>query len=241
MGVGWLVRRTLYRFKLKSGWFKRRFPCVSWEDRGFASYLLDQVPADPARYLEFRRDSAPIFLFDPSKREVSREGLLRFDTQSEEDRSGNCIIEADSLLAGIFRFFSHHNIKTGFPPDWFLNYFQEDSGYPPEDRKKHWSEIDDFSSGDIKAVWELSRFSFVFPMVRAFWRTGDEKYVEGFWELVEDWRGHNPPQAGPHWKCGQDIAFRIMAWIFGLYGFLGTKTTTPDRVAELSRMIAVSA
>jgi len=241
MGVGWLVRRILYRFKLKSGWFKRRFPCVSWEDRGFSSYLLDQVPADPARYLEFRRDSAPIFLFDPSRREVSREGLLRFDTQSKEDRSGNCIIEADSILTGIFRFFSHHDIKTGFPPDWFLNHFQEDSSYPPEDRKQHWSEIDDFSGGDIKAVWELSRFGFVFSLVRAYWRTGDEKYAEGFWKIVEDWRKYNPPQTGPHWKCGQEIAFRIMAWIFGLYGFIGAKATTPDRVVELSRMIAVSA
>ena len=237
MGSGWLIYRAFSSFKLKSGWFKRRFPSVPWNDRPLSSYLLDGGLADPTRYLEFRRDRAPSFLFDPSLREASRTRLLQFDTENDK----NCIAEADNILEGRFRYFSHHEINTGFPPDWFLNPFQESAGYLLEERKKHWSEISDFSGGDIKAIWELSRFGSAFTLVRAYWRTGEEKYPEGFWRLVEDWRDHNPPQAGPNWKCGQEIAFRIMAWTFGLYGFMEAEATTPGRVVELSRMIAISA
>ena len=241
MGMGWFARRILYRFKLKLGWFKHRFPCIPWEDKPLSSYLVNQDLADPARYLEFRRESSLSFLFDPSSREVSRNRLVRFDELAEKGSFGNCITEADNILEGKFRYFSRHEVVSGFSPDWFLNPFQDSAEYRLEDQKKHWSEISDFSSGDIKAVWELSRFRSAFTLVRAYWRTGDEKYPECFWRLVEDWRSHNPPQSGPNWKCGQEIAFRIMAWTFGLYGFLGAEATTPGRVAELSRMIAVSA
>jgi asparagine synthase (glutamine-hydrolysing) len=80
----------------------------------------------------------------------------------------------------------------------------------------------------------------VYPLVRAYWRTGDEQYAELFWQLVESWRAQNPPQQGPNWKCGQEISLRVMAWCFGLFGFLDSPRTTAERVTRLAHMIAVS-
>jgi asparagine synthase (glutamine-hydrolysing) len=62
-----------------------------------------------------------------------------------------------------------------------------------------------------------------------------------FWQLVESWRAENPPQQGPNWKCGQETAIRLTAWCFGLYGFMDSPSTTPQRVALLAQMIAVGA
>ncbi|MFP3472466.1 heparinase II/III family protein, partial [Micrococcus sp. SIMBA_144] len=78
--------------------------------------------------------------------------------------------------------------------------------------------IGDLSSdfGDIKWIWELSRFSFVYPLVRAYTTTKDEKYAIDFWEMFEDFVKHNPPELGANYKCGQEMSFRIMAWTFGL-------------------------
>ncbi len=76
--------------------------------------------------------------------------------------------------------------------------------------------------------------------MRAYWRTGEERYAELFWQLIEDWRAQNPPQQGPHWKCGQETSLRVMAWCFGLYGFLDSQSTTAARVAMLAQMIALS-
>ena len=92
-----------------------------------------------------------------------------------------------------------------------------------------------------KIIWEPSRFGFAFALVRAYWRTGDHRYADLFWQLVEDWRAHNPPQQGPNWKCGQETSFRVMAWCFGLYGFLDSEATSAARLASLAQMIAVSA
>src|SRR6185295_14728429 len=74
-----------------------------------------------------------------------------------------------------------------------------------------------------------------------YWRTSDESYIELFWSAVEDWRAKNPPQQGPNWKCGQETAFRVMAWCFALYGLMDAQATTAARVAVLAQMIAVSA
>ena len=77
-------------------------------------------------------------------------------------------------------------------------------------------------------------------MVRAYARTGDESLAECFWQLVEDWRAHNPPRAGVHWKCGQEASFRVMACCFGLYCFAGAAASSPERVARLAQMLAVT-
>jgi asparagine synthase (glutamine-hydrolysing) len=118
------------------------------------------------------------------------------------------------------------------PPNWHCNPLTGQS--VPADR--HWTQISDFDTGDIKYIWEASRFSIVYTLVRAFAATHDPKYALAFWELVENWAKHNPPQRGPNWKCGQEASFRVMAWCFGLYAFIDH--TTPERVAQFVAMIA---
>jgi asparagine synthase (glutamine-hydrolysing) len=157
--------------------------------------------------------------------------LKRWDKEGE-----SAVNAAEKLSQGVFTYFSHTPVATGCPPAWHRNPFSQYEF----SRKQHWSEIDEFAAGDIKLVWEPNRFSFIYMLVRAYWRTGDERYAELFWQLVEDWRIHNPPQQGVNWKCGQEISFRVMAWCFGLYGFLESAPTTAERVAMLAQMIAVS-
>jgi len=122
-----------------------------------------------------------------------------------------CADEAAGILGGKFRLFSHRWIEAGFPPDWHRNQM---TGEPaPADR--HWTELGDFAFGDIKGVWELSRFSWAFALARAFARTRDPRYAEAFWRLFADWCHRNPPNVGPNWMCGQEATFRLMAAAFG--------------------------
>src|SRR5205085_9101233 len=146
-------------------------------------------------------------------------------------------IISEQLAQGRLRYFERATIHTGFPPDWHRNPFTGERA--PGDQ--HWSRIGDFDCGDIKVIWEPSRFGFAYALCRAYWRTGDESYVELFWRAAEDWRAKNPPQQGPNWKCGQETSFRLMAWCFALYAFLDARATTAARIAQLAQMIAVSA
>jgi hypothetical protein len=81
---------------------------------------------------------------------------------------------------------------------------------------RHWTEISDAGVGDIKGVWELSRFPWAFALARAYARAHDKRYADAFWQLFDDWCLRNPPNLGPNWMCGQEATFRLMAVVFAV-------------------------
>lgn len=229
-GPGWLAYRAWYAFWLRSGLAQRRLPVERWETRPFPNFLKNSSLAEPEAYLKYRQESAPSFFFSPNQREAYQPLFFRWDKKQSPENL------AQKLKQGYLQYFGHETVHVGFPPKWHENPFTHQT--IPNDI--HWSRIHDFAYGDIKIIWEASRFGFVFPLVRAYWRSGNEEYAEMFWQAVMDWRRMNPPQLGANWKCGQETSLRVMAWVFGLYGFLFSPTTTPNRVMALAHMIAVS-
>ncbi|HEX9332406.1 MAG TPA: alginate lyase family protein, partial [Anaerolineales bacterium] len=125
----------------------------------------------------------------------------------------------------------------GFPPDWHKDPISGKSLASD----KHWSEISDDGDVDIKFVWEASRFSIVYTLVRAYASTRDEKFAEAFWELIQSWADSNPPNTGPNWMDGQEAALRLMAWMFGFYAFMDSPPTTPERIAQFTVIVAAHA
>jgi hypothetical protein len=91
---------------------------------------------------------------------------------------------------------------------------------------------------DVKFIWEASRFGMVYTLVRAHASSRDEKYAEAFWQLIQAWAESNPPNTGPNWMDGQEAALRLMAWTFGFYAFMDSPSTTPERVAQFTVMVA---
>lgn len=219
-GWRWLVFRLSYAIKLRTGWFRRRFPPFQWSDRPLSFWLRPDVPSKPTEYGAWRDRHQQPFFFDelpsPEALNASRQPLNN----------------ADCILEGRWKYFAHLEYDVGMPPNWHLNPLTGQT--IPCNR--HWSVISDFDSGDIKFVWEASRFSVVFPLVRAYAASRDSKYATAFWNLIADWAKNNPPHLGPNWKCGQEASFRVMAWCFGLYAFRGQ--STPDQIAQLVTMIA---
>jgi hypothetical protein len=137
------------------------------------------------------------------------------------------VAEADAVETGVFRLYSAHDLKCGFPPLWNTDPFT--GREVPADR--HWSRISDFAGGDIKDLWELSRFPWAFSLVRAYARDGKVSRPDAFWRLFESWQAANPPNLGPQWKCGQEATFRLMAAALARYAFSGCAATTPSRLA----------
>lgn len=230
LGPTWLLQRAGYALQLRSGWIQKKLPATAWTAQPLANALSDAALAEPAAYLDYRRAKAPRFFFAPGDREKYATQLKQWDGER------NPVAEIEQFMRGQFTYFNRTVGEVGFPPAWNANPFTGKS--TPSDR--HWSRIGDFGHGDIKIVWEPNRFGFAYTLVRAYWRTGDEGYAEQFWQLIEDWQTHNPPQQGVNWKCGQEASLRVMAWCFGLYGFLNSAATTAARVAMLAQMIALS-
>lgn len=149
--------------------------------------------------------------------------------------------EAKAVCKGWFRFFSHKPVRCHLPPNWFWNPFDENRQDCDLLKSRHWSKIPDFSHGDIKCIWELNRFAWVFPLVRAFQADPDQRFHEVFWQLIENWAYHNPPNTGIHWKCGQEIAIRMFALVTGYFHFQEENSTTVTRKRLLAMIIYESA
>ncbi len=116
---------------------------------------------------------------------------------------------AEDQLKGDIFYFSDRQYNVGSPPDWFLNPVSQ-KRCPDVDL--HWSRLPDFSDevGDIKIIWEASRFDWALVFARAYRITGAEKYLSVLNKWAGDWTDKNPLNLGPNWKCGQEAAIRML-------------------------------
>ena len=113
---------------------------------------------------------------------------------------------AAGLQAGELDYFSSIRKKIGNPPDWFLDPFGDNRIAPDG----HWSKLNEFAAGDIKKVWEASRFEWAPLLARAWRLTGDGRYLETLNGWLLDWAVRNPANSGPNWKCGQEASIRLI-------------------------------
>ncbi|MDP8255114.1 MAG: alginate lyase family protein [Candidatus Alcyoniella australis] len=67
--------------------------------------------------------------------------------------------------------------------------------------------------GDLRLVWELSRFHHGLRLAQAFRLTGDERFAQEFARLVLHWHEHNPLGRGINWSCPMEAAIRAINWL----------------------------
>ncbi|GAK57146.1 hypothetical cytosolic protein [Candidatus Vecturithrix granuli] len=235
-GLKWVLLRAFYECQLRSGWHAFRFRQRPWRDNELAHWLKPDVPPSSQAFYEEWQHHRPHFFFAPQQRTQSRQTLHNI---WGERKAAHVIQEAEVIQKGIFPYFSRQNAHLGFPPEWHVNPFT--GGHAP--LNVHWSHIAMYSPiyGDLKYIWEPGRFAFSYLLARAYWISGKEEFAEIFWQILDSWREANPPNRGAHWKCGQEISLRIMAWAFALYAFAEASVTSAERVAWLVGMIAAQA
>jgi hypothetical protein len=193
LGLGWVAWRGWYELRRRGGLYKRRFPAPAWGDVTLASLLSPGGPADPDGYRALRERSAAKFFFAAG----ALPGAATLMAVMGDEGRRHTIAVADDACIGRLCFFSRRVFEMGRPVDWRRNPFLN----VRLDSDAHWCDWTAFSpeQGDIKDVWEPSRFSCAFWLARAYALTGDEKYPRAFWEHFESWRQQNPPNRGPNW------------------------------------------
>lgn len=211
MGPGWVAFRTAYAVSRKIGLQRRRFPLKQWDD-----FSLDR----PGYTSKVLRDL------------LQNEWATHFFPKARPENLSNPELNLDQLKAGIFPFFYGATRQIGWPPRWHQS---PENGFVWP--RVHWTLLPELGNSDVKWTWEIGRFVVAFDLVRAFRKTLDERYAEAFWELVGSFQAENPPNLGVHWMCGQECAFRVIAWTFALFGLRDAAATTPDRISMLLQML----
>ncbi len=216
-----------HRAARKTGYLKRKFPLTDWSGLDLSYFTDRAMTSGELRGLVCDAD------FFPVKEARSHKNIIS-ELAGTGCRAGEI---ANAITKGQFRYFSAMHVDMGQPVNWHRNPFSG-AEWPAD---THWCDTNYFSDdlGDIKLVWEISRFSWAFDLVRAYTLTDDPKYVQAFWELFEHWLDGNQPYRGANWSSGQECALRIMAWCFALHGFLDAPASTEERVKKLLLAIAV--
>lgn len=224
--------RLGYELQRSSGLMKRRMRGAGgWEHWNLGRIAPKATAQD---LLQARREGVRAFFFADARTLTSR---LR---QSVGGQGENRILrEAENILRGDLPFFGHLSFACGFPPHWFEN--SATGQHVSPDRPWTNMRFAGPDYGDLKFILEPSRFLFSYSLVRAYVLSGDDRFPRAFWIAIEDWARKNPPMLGPMWICGQEASLRILAWSFALQAFIHSPTTTAERVALLTSMIAAHA
>lgn len=142
--------------------------------------------------------------------------------------------EAEKIFNREIKFFSHEWKKLGPDYNWITN---PDTGFE-YDIQKHWSKINDFNpkNGDIKYVWEKSRFSYLLTVMRYDHHFGldNSKFV---FNEIESWIDQNPINQGPNWKCSQEISLRMFNWALLLDYYRDSTELTEERWKKIQHVI----
>lgn len=222
MGLGWMLFRISHIASKKLGSERRAFPVKGWEGFPLEVILKAGVPTDIKGFSAWKEDNLPAWVQPPEK------GFPEYITRN----FSRTVQDAERMLVGEWKYFSHEWINTGFPPDWHLDPL---TGIVME-KDKPWYQIREYGDHEIKYAWEASRLSMVFTLVRAYAINKDERYPRAFWQLVENWMDQNPPGRGVNWQGSQEAALRLLALCFGYFAFRGSPLSTPERIADLTRL-----
>ena len=116
------------------------------------------------------------------------------------------IRHANNSWDGSHEFFGRKIINDGIP-NWHKNFFTGSEAA----KDLPWFAIGDFNSdvGDIKGVWEASRFNWVISFAQSA-AAGNESCLLKLNNWLNDWCENNPPYKGVNWKCGQEASIRVM-------------------------------
>ena len=220
LGLRSLSLQALHKARLKSGWYERSLPAAEWRP-------LDASVLGSAR---------PVF------RATGREELQDWHKRSLSSGSNgeggsalaaNASAAGQRIAGGELLYFSSSWLHR--PVDWRTN---PRTGHSTP--LLHWANLPPFAGpeqGDVKWIWEASRFDWVYQLARA-WGAADsddqaDVLATTFWSLLEDWMEHNPPNRGINWRCGQESAFRLIALVWAAGTIAQAPPSNEERMARL--------
>jgi hypothetical protein len=222
-----LNKLTTYRQILKNmGWRYVRFR-IGYEIKRKTGLLKRDFPTQPISKefikLSAWRAQTPVFFFEDKS-------ALSFPTSLNDALKDTF----QKFQEGTLKYFNSRDYTIGKDYDWLTN----PTNQYRYDVDKHWTEIEDFSqaAGDIKYIWEKSRFSYLYDLIRYDYHC-QKDLSELIFQEIESWITSNPVNQGPNWRCSQEMSLRILNWTFALYYYKNSEALTAERFQKIMHVI----
>lgn len=196
----YILFRAWFTAQQKTGLLQRKFPTVLKEVK---------IPS-----LEWFKAQKAWF-------KTPDNGFVFQETKKTELKS-----QMEHMLRGDVLFFNKTWKPLGLGYDWMTN---PETGYH-YDIHQHWTKIESLSeeAGDIKFVWEKSRFSWLLTICRYDYHF-EEDHSEFVIGQILDWIDKNPLNCGPNYKCSQETSIRLNNWVFALHLYKNSSALTEER------------
>ncbi len=209
MGWRYVSFRAYHEITRRSGMLKKKFPT----NPAFQQHFT---------LTNWKKQTARFFFED-------RESLI-----FPKNPSADLKKRFDEVSSGKLLFFSSTVFELGKNYDWVTN---PDTGYK-YDVNKHWTEIPDYSkeAGDIKYVWEKSRFSYLYDIIRYDYHYGVDCAQLVFNDILS-WIKANPINCGPNYRCSQEMSIRVLNWTFALHYYKNSAALTEDIFNHVQHVI----
>jgi Heparinase II/III-like protein/Heparinase II/III N-terminus len=200
MGLRYIAFRVLYELRKRTGLLKKAFPVAP----RYQQFL---------KLEDWKQNNAQFFFKSKEHINIPKQPSTELQQRYTDLRNGKLL------------FFNSLLLDFGTDYDWITN---PDTGYK-YDITKHWTEIADFSqeAGDIKYVWEKSRFSYLYDVIRYDYHFNEDCAQFVFDEILS-WIKANPINQGPNYYCSQEMSLRILNWTFALYYYKNSTALTED-------------
>jgi Heparinase II/III-like protein/Heparinase II/III N-terminus len=128
-------------------------------------------------------------------------------TAAQTDRATNGNLEsANAFRGGLYRAFGGDLRNTAWPPNWHKNVL---TGEVAEATSPWWKKTKQ-PRGDIKGIWELSRFDWALDLAKAHIIEPKAGHLKTLNDAIGNWQDKNPPYCGPNWECGQETSLRLL-------------------------------
>lgn len=207
-GVPWLVNRSLYSAKLK---------------------MMRTIQSTESIF-EKQVNVKRIDIFD-----INKVAIENFINNLSDEKKKGIIHIADRAIEGKIKGFSSIELDYGNPINWHYSPLTKKE----VDKTLKWYQIPDFDPerGDIKAIWEASRFTHFFYFIRAFMITKNPKYYRAFSDQLSSWLTENQYSYGPNYKCGQEATLRMINVLIAYSSFKSYGLTTNGDVKNVHLLV----
>ncbi|NNE46942.1 MAG: alginate lyase family protein [Rhodothermales bacterium] len=189
MGWRYIRFRAWYEVEARLGLLRRKFP-------------TDPPNTNFVSLGEWKETAASFFFSSKS------------DLKIPKSRDPNLAEKYRRFEDGDLLFFHSTWYELGPDYDWITN---PETGYRYS-TQSHWTEIPDLDAeaGDIKYVWEKSRFAHLQLLIRYDYHF-DRDCSDMVFDEIDSWISANPVNRGPNFRCSQEISLRVFNWTFALY------------------------
>jgi len=154
------------------------------------------------------------------------------------DGLSQLITETDEIVDGRVRLFGRPPIPLNLTSPGKLTHWTDyalgKSAFPIHPN----TQSPDSLISDIKFIWEPARFGWAFTLGRAYILTRDERVPEAFWCYFERFQQANPVNQGPNWESAQEVALRLIAFVFAAQIFMDSVHSTENRKSKIAESIA---